>query len=126
MLRIPDAGRVENRCVDGAANPYLALSVLIAAGLDGIERDVDPGEPCELNLLELTEEEAAHVGLFSMPPTLWHALEHLEADPVLRDGLGKTSEGDYADYYVATKRDEFRASHREVTNWEIDRYLSAI
>ncbi len=75
MLRVPEAGRVENRCVDGAANPYLAISALIAAGLDGIERSVDPGEPCALNLLELTEEDAARSGLSAMPPTLWHALE---------------------------------------------------
>jgi glutamine synthetase len=126
MLRIPDAGRVENRCVDGSANPYLALSALIAAGLDGIDRNVDPGDPCALNLLEMTEEEARRAGLEAMPPTLWHALEHLEADPILRQGLGKTSDGDYVDYYVSTKRDEFHSSHREVTHWELDRYLSAI
>ena len=126
MLRIPDAGRVENRCVDGAANPYLAIGALIAAGLDGIMRDADPGEPCALNLLKLTEEDAARSGLSAMPLTLWHALEHLEADPVLRDGLGKTPDGDYLDYYVAVKRDEFQSSHREVTNWELNRYLSAI
>ena len=126
MLRVPDAGRVENRCVDGAANPYLAIGALIAAGLDGIVRNVDPGEPCALNLLELTEEDAARSGLSAMPLTLWHALEHLESDPVLRDGLGKTPEGDYLDYYVAIKREEFQSSHREVTNWELDRYLSAI
>jgi glutamine synthetase len=126
MLRVPDAGRVENRCVDGAANPYLAIGALIAAGLDGIVRNVDPGEPCALKLLELTQEDAARSGLSAMPLTLWHALEHLEADPVLRDGLGKTPQGDYLDYYVAIKRDEFQSSHREVTNWELDRYLSAI
>jgi len=126
MLRIPDAGRVENRCVDGSANPYLALSALIAAGLDGIDRNVDPGDPCALNLLEITEQDARQAGLEAMPPTLWHALESLEADPILRQGLGKTSEGDYVDYYVSTKRDEFHSSHREVTHWELDRYLSAI
>jgi glutamine synthetase len=126
MLRVPDAGRVENRCVDGAANPYLALSALIAAGLDGIERNVDPGEPCDLNLLALSSEQAAQSGLLAMPPTLWHALDHLEADPVLRQGLGKTSEGDYVDYYVSIKRDEFQSAHREVTPWELERYLSAI
>jgi glutamine synthetase len=126
MLRIPDMGRVENRCVDGAANPYLAISALIAAGLDGIERNVNPGEPCELNLLELTEQGAAERGLVTMPMTLWHALEHLEANPVLREGFGKTPEGDYVDYFVATKRAEARASHAQVTPWELDRYLSAV
>jgi glutamine synthetase len=126
MLRVPDPGRVEDRCIDGSANPYLTLSALIAAGLDGITRSTDPGDPCELNLLKLTEQEAADRGLVSMPMTLWHALDHLEADEVLRDGLGKTPEGDYVDYFVSTKRAEVRASHAAVTPWELDRYLSAI
>ena len=125
MLRIPDPGRVEDRCIDGSANPYLALSALIAAGLDGIERDLDPGDPCELNLLKLSESEAAELGLRAMPMTLWHALEHLERDDVLREGLGKTPEGDYVDYFVATKRAEVRSAHAEVTPWELDRYLQA-
>ena len=87
---------------------------------------MNPGDPCELNLLELTEAEAAERGLVSMPMPLWHALEHLEADDVLREGLGKTPEGDYVDYFVATKRAEVRSSHSEVTPWELTRYLSAI
>jgi len=126
MLRVPDPGRVEDRCIDGSANPYLTLSAIVAAGLDGIERGLNPGDPCELNLLKLTEEEAIERGLVAMPMTLWHALEHLEADDVLRDGLGKTPEGDYVDYFVATKRAEVRSSHSEVSPWELERYLSAI
>jgi glutamine synthetase len=125
MLRVPDAGRVEDRCIDGSANPYLALSALIAAGMDGLERRLDPGGPCEFNLLQLSEQEAAELGLRTMPMTLWHALDHLERDEVLRDGLGKTPQGDYVDYFVATKRDEVRSSHAAVTPWEIDRYLQA-
>jgi glutamine synthetase len=126
MLRIPDPGRVEDRCIDGSANPYLALSAIVAAGLDGIDRKLDPGDPCELNLLTLSEQEAAERGLVTMPMTLWHALEHLEADDVLRDGLGKTLEGDYVDYFVSIKRAEARSAHAEVTPWELERYLSAI
>jgi glutamine synthetase len=126
MLRVPDPGRVEDRCIDGSANPYLALSGIIAAGLDGMERQVDPGDPCDLNLLTLSEEAAADRGLHPMPMTLWHALEHLEADDVLREGLGKTSGGDYVDYFVATKRNEVRSSHTEITQWELDHYLQAI
>ena len=57
--------------------------------------------------------------------TLWHALEHLERDDVLRDGLGKTPQGDYVDYFVATKRTEVRSAHAEVSPWEVDRYLQA-
>ena len=60
-----------------------------------------------------------------MPMTLWHALDHLEGDDVLREGLGKTPDGDYVDYFVSTKRAEVRASHAEVTPWELDRYLQA-
>jgi glutamine synthetase len=126
MLRVPEPGRVEDRCIDGSANPYLTLSSIIAAGLDGIVRELNPGDPCELNLLKLTEQQAAERGLESMPMTLWHAVEHLEADEVLRDGLGKTPDGDYVDYFVATKRAEVRSSHTEVTPWEIEHYLSAI
>jgi glutamine synthetase len=126
MLRVPDPGRVEDRCIDGSANPYLTISAIVAAGLDGIERELNPGDPCELNLLKLTEDEAADRGLVTMPMTLWHALEHLEGDAVLREGLGKTPDGDYVDYFVATKRAEVRSSHAEVTPWELERYLSAI
>src|SRR5580692_2737163 len=126
MLRVPDSGRVEDRCIDGSANPYLTISAIIAAGLDGIERKLNPGDPCELNLLKLTEDEAKERGLVSMPMTLWHALEHLEGDDVLREGLGKTPEGDYVDYFVATKRAEVRSSQAEVTPWELEHYLSAI
>ena len=125
MLRVPDPGRVEDRCIDGSANPYLAMSALIAAGMDGVAKGLDPGDPCDLDLLSLSPLEAAERGLRSMPMTLWHALDHLEIDEALRDGLGKTSEGDYLDYFVKTKRDEVRASHAEVTPWELDRYLQA-
>lgn len=126
MLRVPDAGRVEDRCIDGSANPYLTLSALIACGLDGMERGLDPGDPCELNLLHIETTEAAALGLRAMPMTLWHALEHLERDDVLRSGLGKTPDGDYVDYFVSTKREEARAAHAPVTSWEIERYLEAI
>src|ERR1700677_4547854 len=115
MLRVPHPGAVEDRCIDGSANPYLALSSIIAAGLDGIGRELNPGDPCELNLLKLTEQEAAERGLESMPMTLWHALEHLEADDVLREGLGKTPDGDYVDYFVATKRSHRRSAHAQDT-----------
>src|SRR3979409_2377544 len=52
MLRIPDAGRIEDRTVDGSCNPYLAATAMLASGLDGIERQLDPGEPSSANLYE--------------------------------------------------------------------------
>jgi glutamine synthetase len=125
MLRVPEPGRVEDRCIDGSANPYLAMSALIAAGLDGIDRGIDPGDPCELNLLTLSPLEAPTHGLRSMPMTLWDALDHLEIDEALRAGLGKTPDCDYVDYFIKTKRDEVRASQAEVTPWELENYLQA-
>lgn len=61
-----------------------------------------------------------------MPPTLLHAVEALEADPVMRAALGKTGDGDYVDYYAATKRQEFFEFHAQVTPWEVERYLTLI
>ncbi|MDQ1360768.1 MAG: glutamate---methylamine ligase [Acidimicrobiaceae bacterium] len=124
MLRVPEPGRVENRCIDGAANPYLALTAQIAAGLDGIARQLDPGEPCGSNLLAIDKEVAAERGLRMLPTTLPEALDNLEGDVVLRDALGKTPQGDYVDYFIDVKRAEFRAYHAQVSPWEIDRYLS--
>jgi glutamine synthetase len=57
---------------------------------------------------------------------LWHALDHLEDSAVLRESLGKTPDGDYLDYFVATKRAEVNEANASVTPWELDRYLSAI
>jgi glutamine synthetase len=124
MLRVPDGGRVENRACDGAANPYLAMAVQLAAGLDGIDRGLDPGEPNRDNLYLLSAEEVAHRGIRSMPPTLLHAVDELVADDVLREALGKTPDGDYADYYATVKREEFRAWHSVVSSWEVERYLT--
>jgi glutamine synthetase len=124
MLRVPDAGRVENRAVDGSANPYLAMAAQLAAGLDGIDRDLDPGEPNQDNLYLLSAGEVARRGIRTMPPTLLHAMDELVADDVLRDALGKTPDGDYVDYYAKVKREEFHAWHSVVSDWEVERYLT--
>lgn len=124
MLRVPAGGRVENRGCDGAANPYLAMAVQLAAGLDGIIRELDPGEPNQDNLFLLSGAEVASRGIRAMPPTLLHALDELESDAVLRDALGKTPGGDYVDYFIQAKREEFHAWHAVVSDWEVDRYLT--
>jgi glutamine synthetase len=116
MLRIPEPGRVENRSVDGSANPYLAFAVLAGAGLDGIDRQIDPGTPNTANLAER--------GLRALPPTLLHATEALTGDPVVRAALGKTRDGEYAEYFARVKRDEFMAYHARISPWEIDTYLT--
>jgi glutamine synthetase len=123
MLRVPEPGRVENRTCDGSANPYLALTVLLAAGLDGIDRGLDPGAPNQDNLYALSAEEVRARGIASMPRTLPEAVDHLVADPVLREALGPVPGGDYVDYYADEKRTEFGAYHEVVSDWEIERYL---
>jgi glutamine synthetase len=124
MLRIPEPGRIEDRGVDGSANPYLALTVLCAAGLDGIDRGLDPGTPNRDNLYDLTEAQAAARGIVAMPPTLLHAADELVGDTVLREALGKTRDGEYIDYYAGVKRNEFLAYHSTVSPWEIETYLT--
>jgi glutamine synthetase len=124
MLRVPDGGRVENRVCDGSANPYLAITAQLAAGLDGISRRLDPGEPNEDNLYLLSAQDIASRGIRSLPPTLLHATEALVADDVLREALGKTPDGDYIDYYAGIKSAEFLSWHSVVSDWEIKRYLT--
>jgi glutamine synthetase len=124
MLRVPDAGRVENRGVDGAANPYLAFTVQLAAGLDGIEKRTDPGEPNQDNLYTLDPKVIAKRRIKAMPPTLLHATDSLVKDPVLRAALGRVPAGDYIDYYAETKRQEFLDWHARVSAWETERYLT--
>ena len=124
MLRIPDAGRIEDRTVDGSCNPYLAATAMLAAGLDGIERELDAGEPNSANLYELSAEERAAQGIDLLPGNLLDATRELEKDDVLRKALGKTRDGDYVDYFVKVKRGEWQAAHEQITQWELDRYLS--
>jgi glutamine synthetase len=124
MLRIPAAGRIEDRTVDGSCNPYLAATAVLAAGLDGIERELDPGEPTSaLNLHDLTDEDRAALGVETLPANLLDATRALEADDVLRKALGNTGREDYVDYFVRVKQREFADAHEQITQWEIDRYL---
>ena len=78
MLRIPAAGRIEDRTVDGSCNPYLAATAMIAAGLDGIERGLDPGEPNAANLYTLSDDELAAAGIELLPGNLLDATRELE------------------------------------------------
>jgi glutamine synthetase len=106
------------------ARPYLALAVQLAAGLDGIDRGLDPGQPNRDNLYLLRPEEVAQRGIRALPPTLLHATDELVADDVLRAALGQTPDGDYIDYFARIKREEFLAWHSAVTDWEVERYLT--
>ena len=123
MLRVPAPGRVEDRTVDGSCNPYLAATVLLAAGLDGMERELECPDPNPMNLYESTPEQRAELGIDTLPSNLLDATRALEADDVLRKALGSTPDGDYIDYFVECKRREVQAAHEQITAWELDRYL---
>jgi glutamine synthetase len=124
MLRIPAPGRIEDRTVDGSCNPYLAAAVVLAAGLDGIEKGLPAGEPSsDLNLHELGEAELGELGIRMLPANLLEATRELERDDVIRAALGKCANEDYVDYYVRIKRTEWERAHSEITAWELERYL---
>jgi glutamine synthetase len=119
MIRIPGAGRIENRVVDGAANPYLASAAMLAAGLDGIERRIDPGAANSGNLYEMPEEELHRRGIRYLPTTLPEALQCMKDDAVVRAALGE----EYAAYYIRVKQDEWDRYHRSISQWETENYL---
>ncbi len=124
MLRIPAAGRIEDRTVDGSCNPYLGATAILAAGLDGIARSLDPGAPTtDVNLHAISAEERAAIGVKSLPGNLLDATRALAADDVLRAALGACPGRDYVDYYVAVKQEEFADAHQQVTPWDVERYL---
>jgi glutamine synthetase len=112
LVRIPDGNRIELRSADGSANPYLLVAAALAAGLDGTERELDP---------DLQPGAPARPAL---PPTLLHAVEALDADPVVAGALDAAG-GQVAAYFAALKREEFFAWHNTVGPWEVERYLTA-
>ena len=124
MIRVPAPGRFEDRTIDGAANPYLAAAVVLASGLDGIERGLDPGEPNEVNMYEMPEAERERRGIDVLPTNLLDATRNLERDDALREALGRGRDEDYIDYFVRVKQREFKDFHDRVSHWEIDKYLS--
>lgn len=124
MIRVPEPDRLEVRLGDGAANPYLMFSAMLACGLDGVDNDMDPGVPNTSNLFAATPEEVAARGIVTLPPTLLHAAENLKENEVLAEGLGLTPTGPYSHYFADEKRKEFMVHHHEVTAGEIRQYLT--
>jgi glutamine synthetase len=119
MVRIP-YGRVELRVGDSGMNPYLAQAALIAAGLDGIDRKLDPGPPHNINFYALTPTEIAAKEIEILPQSLSEAIGELEQSQLFRSTLGS----DFIDEFVTLKREEWLDYHRHVSDWETQRYLS--
>jgi glutamine synthetase len=117
-VRIP-GGRLELRLPDSGCNPYLALCAVVAAGLDGIDRKLDPGEPTNLNMYELSEAQLQEKNISLLPQNLLEAITELEKDEVIKNGLGK----DLAAEFISLKRREWTEYARHVSDWETTRYL---
>jgi glutamine synthetase len=114
-------GRFEWRLPDAAANPYLAIAVLVAAGLDGVDRGLDPGPACGDDLYAMPPAEIAARGLQRLPADLAQAVDALEADEVVADALGPALGAEF----VRLKRAEWREHALHVGGWERRRYAEA-
>ena len=127
LIRIPrispavaaKGSRFELRCPDPSSNPYLAFSVMLAAGLDGIRKGLVAPAPVEENIWELTPEQMKEKGIKTVASNLKEALDELVKDEVIRGALGAET---FAKYYEA-KCEEWESYRTSVSKWETDRYM---
>ncbi len=124
LIRIParrgNGTRAELRSPDPSCNPYLALTVMLAAGLDGVQNDKQPPKPLTGNVYKMSDQDLADQGIESLPSDLITAVHALEADPVIREALGPH----IFDYFLRNRRAEWSEYIAQVHPWEIDRYLA--
>lgn len=119
MIRTCGPGHFEDRTVSAGTNPYLAMAAYIAAGLDGIERKLDPGEPNLGNMYKHTLDDILAQGIKILPQSLWGAIEELRANPVVKSALGPI-----ADEFIHLKIKEWETYEKQVTAWEVREYLT--
>jgi len=133
LVRVPEyfpkngrEARLEFRSPDPLCNPYLAYAVIFEAGMDGIKRKIEPGDPIERNVYNLTEAERKKLGVGTLPSSLKEALDEWNSDDICIKALGKET----ADKYMALKMKEWKEfeenapkSKLEVTEWELEKYL---
>jgi glutamine synthetase len=129
LIRIPlykpgheQATRAEIRCPDPACNPYLTFAALLHAGLEGIEQGYELPDPMETNLYHLTAEQRKERGIVALPETLGEAIDELAGSELARKALGPH----IFDRYVELKRKEWDDYRVQLTQWELDRYLSVL
>ena len=126
LIRIPrytpgreKSVRAELRCPDPTANPYLAFAVMLAAGLDGIEKKKMPPAPIEENIYEFSREEAERRQVDVLSRDIIEAMNHLEEDKVIRGAIGEFA----FEKFRTLKLKEWDEYRMQVTQWEIDQYL---
>ncbi len=114
--------RIEFRSPDPAANPYLAFSVMLAAGLKGVEEGYDLPPEATNNIYEMTPEERAAEGIGSLPQSLTEAISAMEESELVAEALGEH----VFEYFIRNKRNEWLDYKAHVTPWELDRYLGSL
>ena len=123
LLRIPPGkgmnARLEYRPTDGSCNFYVAYAGILAAGLDGIRRGIEPPRPTEEDVYHMTAEERRSKGINVLPANLGEALDELAKDRYLRESLGKR----FCDRFLQIKRKEWRDFNTTVHEWERKKYL---
>jgi glutamine synthetase len=123
LVRVPErrarGTRIEVRMPDPSANPYLALAVMLAAGLHGIETEADWREPVDTNIFEMSYREKRRLRIDDLPHDLNEACDELEKDDVIRAALGDH----VAKHFLTAKRQEWKDYITQVSSWEIENYL---
>ena len=126
LVRVPEykpgrekATRIEFRSPDPACNPYLAFSVLLAAGLDGIEKKMPLPEPVEENVYEMSEEERNRRGIKTLPSSLWEAIQLTEKSELVKNALGEH----VFNAFIRNKYIEWDQYRTQVTEYELHKYL---
>lgn len=126
LIRIPtprgEGTRIELRCPDPSANPYLVLAVCLAAGLDGIRNQIMPPASVDHNIFEMTKEQKMEEGIASLPRNLLEAIHELEKDTLIQEVLGEQ----FAQRYIKAKKSEWSRYCQQVTEWELEEYLYRI
>ncbi|MDD6811526.1 MAG: type I glutamate--ammonia ligase [Lachnospiraceae bacterium] len=124
LIRIPasrgEGTRIELRCPDPSANPYLALAACLRAGLDGIVNQIMPPESVDCNIFAMTEDEKKACGIEEIPGTLIEAVYDMEKDDFIKDVLGEHT----YQKYISAKKEEWYRYRSQVTDWEINEYLN--
>lgn len=129
LIRIPrytngldDRTRLELRCPDPSCNPYLAYAAMLKTGLEGIRQKLTPPPPVEENVYDFSDEKLKEMSIDSLPGSLMEALGELERDEVLRETLGEH----VYEAFMRAKRTEWDLYRTQVTEWEIDQYLTLL
>ena len=121
MLRVPTKSpRVESRAVDASVNAYLGAAIVLAAGLEAIDEELDPGPPIDLDMYVQSDETIAQLGVQQLPRNLQESIEAFEADPLARETFGD----DLFRAYVDFKHAEWEDYHNALSDWEWQRYLT--